>query len=179
MGGVTLEVQCFSGEKRVSEFGSCAYQYAGLGVNGYKRASKKRVLGRKMSKIGAFSCVLAHLRPLRWGHLSPPSPNRKTGYSTCAKTGCPHPFRGFIAEWMGKQPSRQPTMGTENQEKMQRRLDEALLGSPVAQKAALKKAEFELQEKRGKGRTPESLGWRTVMRKAMRRMMRKAGIRVR
>jgi hypothetical protein len=70
-------------------------------------------------------------------------------------------------------------MGTENQEKMQRRLDEALLGSPVAQKAALKKAEFELREKRGKGRTPESLGWRTVMRKAMRRMMRKAGIRVR
>jgi hypothetical protein len=47
------------------------------------------------------------------------------------------------------------------------------------QRAALKQAEFKLREKRWKGRTPESLGWRKVMRKALRRMMRKAGIRVR
>jgi hypothetical protein len=43
------------------------------------------------------------------------------------------------------------------------------------------KAEFKLREKRWKGRTPELLRWRTVMRKALRRMMmmRKARIRVR
>ena len=47
------------------------------------------------------------------------------------------------------------------------------------QKAALKQADFGLREKRWQGKAPESLGWRKVFRKALRRMMRKAGIRVR